>query len=120
MTTSFLAIANKTRLALAANKLECTAADRRAAKVLALVACLVTVLSPDIALATPWDGMGDWVMGIFTGGLARTIAVVAIIACGISALVGKLSWQWAINIVLGIVLIFGGATIVDAMIGVVS
>ncbi|MEY3201090.1 MAG: hypothetical protein RIR70_640, partial [Pseudomonadota bacterium] len=38
------------------------------------------------------------------------------IACGIAAMVGKLSWEWAIKIVVGIVLIFGSASIVDFVI----
>jgi len=49
--------------------------------------------------------------------LARTIAIIAIIACGVMAMVGKLSWQWVIYIVVGLCLIFGAAAIADFFIG---
>jgi type IV secretion system protein VirB2 len=39
-----------------------------------------------------------------------------VIACGIAALAGKLSWDWAIKIIVGIVLIFGSVAIVDYII----
>ena len=50
------------------------------------------------------------------GGLTRTIAIISVIACGIAAIAGKLSWDWAIKIIVGIVLIFGAAAIVDYII----
>lgn len=74
------------------------------------------LLLPDLALAEPWDDAANKVLQIFTGGLARTIAVIAVVALGIAALVGKLSWQWAIYIIIGIVLIFGAPAIVDYII----
>lgn len=76
---------------------------------------LVAVISfmPEMAMAEPWDGAANKVLEIFTGGLARTIAIIAVIACGIAALAGKLSWDWAIKIIIGLVLIFGATAIVD-------
>lgn len=74
---------------------------------------LAFALMPELAMAEPWDEGAQKVMGIFTGGLARTLAIIAVIACGVMALAGKLRWDWAINIILGIVLIFGASTIVD-------
>jgi len=73
-------------------------------------------ITPELVFAAPWDGVATQVLAIFTGGLTRTIAIIAVIACGIAAMMGKLSWAWAINIVIGIVLIFGSAAIVDYMI----
>lgn len=81
-----------------------------------LAACLLLVClmaAPEIALASPWDSTATKVLEIFTGGLTRTIAIISVIACGIAALAGKLSYDWAIKIVVGIVLIFGSAAIVD-------
>ena len=83
-----------------------------------LVACIAAV--PEVALAAPWDGAADKVLEIFTGGLTRTLAMIAVIACGIAAIAGKLSWDWAIKIIVGIVLIFGSATIVDYVISAAS
>lgn len=82
--------------------------------VLTLIA--MSIFFPDLAMAEPWDDAANKVLQIFTGGLARTIAVIAVVALGIAALVGKLSWQWAIYIIIGIVLIFGAPAIVDYII----
>jgi type IV secretion system protein VirB2 len=46
----------------------------------------------------------------------RTLGIIAVIGCGIAALAGKLSWNWAINIIIGLVLMFGAAAIVDYLI----
>jgi type IV secretion system protein VirB2 len=73
-------------------------------------------LIPEIAMAAPWDSTATQILGIFTGGLTRTIAIITVIACGIAALAGKLSWDWAIKIIVGIVLIFGSVAIVDYII----
>lgn len=75
---------------------------------------------PEIAAAAPWDSAADKVLAIFTGGLTRTLAIIAVIACGIAAIAGKLSWDWAIKIIIGIVLIFGAAAIVDYVIAAAS
>lgn len=80
----------------------------------------VLVLTPEIAMAAPWDSTADKVLEIFTGGLTRTLAIIAVIACGIAAVAGKLSWDWVIKILVGIVLIFGAAAIVDYVISASS
>jgi len=78
---------------------------------------LVFLTSPEIAMAEPWDDVAQSILDIFTGGLARAIAIIAIIACGVMAMIGKLSWQWVIFIVIGLCLIFGAAAIADFFIG---
>jgi type IV secretory pathway VirB2 component (pilin) len=76
----------------------------------------VMALTPELAMAAPWDSTATKVLEIFTGGLTRTLAIIAVIACGIAAVAGKLSWDWAIKIIVGIVLIFGATSIVDYVI----
>ncbi len=84
------------------------------ASLMALATCLML---PDLAFAAmPWDSAATNVLAIFTGGLTRTLAIIAVIACGIAAIAGKLSWDWAIKIIVGIVLIFGATSIVDYVI----
>lgn len=90
--------------------------NKRTLAVLGGLAVLAFALMPEMAFAAPWDGAANQVLAIFTGGLTRTIAIIAVIACGIAAMAGKLSWDWAIKIVIGIVLIFGAAAIVDYVI----
>lgn len=92
----------------------------RPVAIFAVASMVVLAFFPELALAAPWDSAATSVLAIFTGGLTRTIAIVAIIACGIAALAGKLSWDWVIKIGVGIVLIFGGAAIVDYVIAAAS
>lgn len=80
------------------------------------MALCAIALTPQVALAAPWDSVATNVLAMFTGGLTRTLAIIAVIACGIAAVAGKLSWDWAIKIIVGIVLIFGSAAIVDYII----
>lgn len=85
-----------------------------AAKFLPLVAFAAV---PEAAWALDSaNSVAEDVLGIFTSGLTRTFAIIAVIALGIAALAGKLSWDWAIKIVLGILLIFGATGIVDMLI----
>ena len=113
-------IMKDTRTALAADKAAKAAADRRAVRVLGIAAVALTVVMPELAMAAPWDSLATSVLGMLTGGLTRTVAIIAVIACGFSALAGKMSWGWAINVGVGIVLIFGGAAIVDYLIASAS
>lgn len=89
-------------------------ANMRAVLPVALVA--FSMLAPELAHAgagtSPWDGAGDAVLDLLTGGLTRSIAIIAVIAAGIAGIAGKLSWDWVIKIVIGITLIFGAPAIV--------
>ncbi len=85
-------------------------------KLMILLAFGAVVMIPETAMAAPWDSTATKILDIFTGGLTRTIAIIAVIACGIAAIAGKLSWDWAIKIIVGIMLIFGAACIVDYII----
>jgi len=91
--------------------------QRTLANLLLAFLTLTFLIAPEIAMAEPWDDVAQSILDIFTGGLARTIAIIAIIACGVMAMVGKLSWQWVIYIVVGLCLIFGAAAIADFFIG---
>ena len=52
---------------------------------------------------------------ILTGTTGKAIATVAVIAVGVGALLGKISWGMALIVALGIALIFGAASIVLAL-----
>lgn len=110
----------KTTLANALARARTTAVHRSGCvstvKIIGLAAFLTAALTPELAMAAPWDGVANQILAIFTGGLARTIAIIAVIACGIAGIAGKLSWDWAIKIIIGIVLMFGATAIVDYVI----
>ena len=86
------------------------------AKLFFVLCVSAAALLPETALAAPWDSTATKILDIFTGGLTRTFAIIAVIASGIAAIAGKLSWDWTIKIVVGIVLIFGSASMVDYVI----
>jgi len=94
--------------------------NRQAAKFTLFMFCALAIFTPQFAMANPWDGAADWVLGVLNGGLTRTIAIICVMACGIAAWAGKLSIDWAVKIVVGLVFVFGSAAIVDAIIGAVG
>lgn len=106
----------KVKNAIAANHTSKVDINKRAASVMAVMAMGTFALMPEMAMALPWDSTATSILGIFTGGLTRTLAIIAVIACGIAAIAGKLSWDWGIKIIVGIVLIFGSTSIVDYVI----
>ncbi len=52
---------------------------------------------------------------ILTGTTGKAIATVAVIAVGVGALLGKISWGMALIVALGVALIFGAASIVSSL-----
>lgn len=91
------------------------------------VACallLVAAVVPDAhATATsnefqaPFLNLVRNILNLFNGGLARMLAMLAIIGLGLAAMVGRLTWGMAIRVVLGIVLVFGSMAIVGLITG---
>ena len=108
------------KMAFAANKVGKEESSRKFLQFIALTGFIAVARMPELAMAAPWDGTATQVLSIFTSGLTRTFAIIAVIACGIAAIAGKLSWDWAIKIVVGIVLIFGATAIVDYLIAAAS
>jgi type IV secretion system protein VirB2 len=51
----------------------------------------------------------------FTGNLGKGLATVAITIVGLGALLGKVSWGFAIQVGIGVAVLFGAASIVDSM-----
>jgi len=87
-------------------------------KCLKLSVLMAMAIMPSMAFAaaTPIEGALDWLLDLLTNGLARTVAILAIVVLGYLAFVGKLAVEMVGKFILGIVLIFGGATIVDLII----
>lgn len=72
----------------------------------------VAVFVPEQALAT---GVLDLckVVGLLQGDVAQAVATVAVITLGIGAAIGRVSWNQAILVGIGIVVIFGVGPIVE-------
>jgi type IV secretion system protein VirB2 len=78
----------------------------------------VIVMMPDFAYATGNTPMGNvmcTVVNWFTGNTGKGLATVAITVIGIGALLGKVSWGMAIIVGIGVAILFGAASIVNAM-----
>jgi type IV secretory pathway VirB2 component (pilin) len=79
--------------------------------------CVVLLPMDSMAQATP-TGLSEVlcnVVGWFTGTIGKALATLAIIVIGIGALMGKVSWGMAIIVGLGVGVIFGAESIVDAL-----
>lgn len=82
------------------------------------LASVGAVLVPELAYAqsaAPVEGILEWFVGVLQGNVARSLAIIAVCFLGFLFLTGRMAWQGAISIVIGIAIIFGAAELVDAM-----
>ena len=77
-------------------------------------------LAPEIAFANPITEGVNWVMDLLTNGIARSAAVIGIAILGYLAWFGRITGETCGKYIAGIVLVFGGTTIVDMIISAVS
>ncbi|WP_034885895.1 TrbC/VirB2 family protein [Ensifer aridi] len=94
-----------------------TRSHRKAAVALSLLAASLALM-PDFAYAqsaAPVEGILEWFVGVLQGNVARSLAIIAVCFLGFLFLTGRMAWQGAISIVIGIAIIFGAAELVDAM-----
>ena len=74
---------------------------------------LLTLLAPELALAqaSPFSTGATSFQTNFLA-ILTPIAVIAVMALGLAALFGRISWGWAAGGVAGIVLVFGAPQLV--------
>jgi type IV secretion system protein VirB2 len=94
--------------------------SRSRSKALLSLTLLATsiALAPELAYAqsaAPVEGILEWFVGVLQGSVARSLAIIAVCFLGFLFLTGRMAWQGAISIVIGIAIIFGAAELVDAM-----
>lgn len=92
-----------------------------------LMAVALTCALPVDAWATSTSGTAEFqkpfmtvvqsILDLFNSGLARMLAILAVIGLGLAAMAGKLSWIMATRVVVGIVLVFGASSIVGLITG---
>jgi type IV secretion system protein VirB2 len=85
---------------------------------LAGIAAAVTAASTMPALAqdfTPITTMLTAITTALKGPAGKAIGTIAVCAVGISAFTGRMNWMFAISVLLGLVLLFGAATIIGNM-----
>lgn len=72
--------------------------------VLLAVAVPVAAFAQDLA---PVSGTMTAIHGFLQSTAIRTLAAIAVIGVGITAMMGRMRWAWAGSVIGGIVLIFG-------------
>jgi type IV secretory pathway VirB2 component (pilin) len=92
--------------------------DKMMSLAMALFVAYAVMLLPMDALASGPAALSDTlckVVGWFQGPIGAGIATIAIIVVGIGALMGKVSWGMAIIVGLGVGIVFGADTIIQAL-----
>jgi type IV secretory pathway VirB2 component (pilin) len=56
-----------------------------------------------------------WMQGTLLGNLATTAAVIAVAACGLMMLTGRLNWRFGATVILGCFILFGATAIVSGI-----
>ena len=65
----------------------------------------------------PVESVADLFVNFLTGTFARSVAIIGLAVCGLLAMAGRLPWGAALAVIGGIILVFGAATIVDEIRG---
>lgn len=87
---------------------------RNRAVLMALLVTALLVALPGAAFAqsAPWETAAENTYQLIMS-IARWVAIIGIVGCGAAAFFGKLSWDWAGKIIIGLVLVFGATQLVD-------
>jgi type IV secretion system protein VirB2 len=75
-------------------------------------AATIPALSQDFS---PVEAMLQKIVDSLTGTAGTAIGTIAVAAVGISAFTGRMNWMFAISVLIGLVLLFGAATIIAGM-----
>lgn len=79
-----------------------------------MTATLAGLASPVLAQdLSPIQTMLETVEAALTGPIGISVATLAVIGTGFMCMMGRLNWGWFVSVIIGIVLIFSAATIVD-------
>ncbi len=84
------------------------------------MATLLVLVSFNLAFAGPIEEGVDWLLDLLTNGIARSLAIIGIVILGYMAWAGRITGEACGKYILGIVFVFGGASIVDLIIAAVS
>lgn len=77
---------------------------------------VVLLLSMDPVQANVLDNFGQSLLDIMNSTFLRALAILAVMGAGLLALSGRIQWTSFLIIMLGVVIIFGAAGIVDYII----
>lgn len=66
------------------------------------------------------QNVGDAIASFLTGTFARVIGIIMFACFGIATAIGRIDWRWGVAIMVGLIAIFGGASIVAEVEGLAS
>jgi type IV secretion system protein VirB2 len=77
----------------------------------------------NLSLATPsaaqeFDGVTtflDTIVQSITGPIGVAVSALAVMAVGFSFMTGRMDWTFAVSVVMGIAIVFGGASFVEGL-----
>ena len=85
-------------------------------KALTIVTALVLVPKVAFAASASWQKPLDEVITILQGGIARSVAILAIIVAGFLAWFSYLRWTYFFFVLAGVILVFGAPQLADILI----
>ncbi|MBX4967729.1 TrbC/VirB2 family protein [Rhizobium binae] len=86
-------------------------------KFVAMIAAMTLLFSTPSA-AQDFSGVEtflDAIVNDITGPIGVSVSALAVIAVGFSFMTGRMDWTFAVSIILGIAIVFGGATFVQSI-----
>lgn len=83
-------------------------------KILAMAILMVAAAQPAMAQdLSPVTTMLTTIITAVTGPIGRAVAILGLIATGVSFLIGRINWMWFVMVLIGVVIVFRADTIVD-------
>ncbi|WIW57096.1 TrbC/VirB2 family protein (plasmid) [Mesorhizobium mediterraneum] len=81
-------------------------------------AVLLTIIFITPSAAQDFNGVTTFLQAIveaITGPIGVSISALAVIAVGFSFMTGRMDWTFAVSIIMGIAIVFGGASFVQGL-----
>ncbi len=78
----------------------------------------ITLISTNPSFAQNFSGVTTFLQSIvtaITGPIGVAVSAIAVIAVGFSFMTGRMDWTFAVSVVVGIAIVFGGASFVQGI-----
>ncbi|MEI9411544.1 MULTISPECIES: TrbC/VirB2 family protein [unclassified Mesorhizobium] len=85
---------------------------------IACTAAFVTLIFATPSAAQDFNGVTsflDAIVAAITGPIGVAISALAVIAVGFSFMTGRMDWTFAVSVIVGIAIVFGGASFVHGL-----
>lgn len=84
----------------------------------AIATAALLVISTQPSLAQDFSGVTSFLNKIvttITGPIGVAVSALAVIAVGFSFMIGRMDWTYAVAVIIGIAIVFGGASFVEGL-----